>query len=437
MTGSHAVLRQASAGRRAPAIGALACAALLAAQARPALAGEYSNDFASNVGIATAYGTAIVTGGRLRLTSSQVNQNSAMVLGDSAEGTISFTASFTYTFLDPTPPRKAAEGMSVNLGVLPSGVIPLNAENGPGNGLTISFDLFDFNSDGVVTSDRGIRVWSAGVVIASVPGAIDATDAGQPRAVTLRLDADGTLDVTYKGNAIVTDLQTGFVPQAGQRFGLAARTGAEFAEQRIDDLSIIWNDANDDLRQSLTIGALDEGHGGGPVRFGWNLASATTDGVSNPACSHGSSSDIARDLWYCWMAPANGYATISTVGLTTLDTRLAVYNGCAGAESFGILACNDDAPNPSGSGGLVSQSSVTFAITKGATYSIRLGVTPPGTAIGSNPSGRFEITLTPPDPPSHPLDPCVADINQTGLIDPDDLFEYLDTWFAGVGSTCP
>ena len=85
----------------------------------------------------------------------------------------------------------------------------------------------------------------------------------------------------------------------------------------------------------------------GTGTFAFNNIEATTDGPSHPACIDPvvapGEGGIARDVWYCWTASCSGAVRVDTCGLTTVDTRVAVYNGCTcpGTDAR-ILACDDD-----------------------------------------------------------------------------------------------
>jgi hypothetical protein len=101
--------------------------------------------------------------------------------------------------------------------------------------------------------------------------------------------------------------------------------------------------------------------------FDYDSSFATTDGFSNAACEqYAGDFDIANDLWYCWTATATGPVVLSTCGVNTLDTKIAVYSGCTPCpEAGGILACNDDACDV--------QSSVAFSAVAGQSYLLRIG----------------------------------------------------------------
>ncbi len=132
-------------------------------------------------------------------------------------------------------------------------------------------------------------------------------------------------------------------------------------------------------------------------------AGASQDGPSHAACLASGQSDIDHDLWYCWTSPCEGEVFVRTCNLTEVDTRIAVYDGCAcPPSSAGLLACNDDL-----CGDLTGfQSMVRFNAQAGHSYMVRVG-TYPGSSGGA---ARFEITCGPPDNPSCPgTTPCCVE----------------------------
>lgn len=99
--------------------------------------------------------------------------------------------------------------------------------------------------------------------------------------------------------------------------------------------------------------------------------SATVDGAATCGTSNAS-----PDVWFKYQPVDNGSATFSTCG-SAYDTVLAAYPGCG----QGQLVCNDDACGPQG-----LQSSVTFAVTAGTEYLVRVS--------GYNGAvGAFTLTL--------------------------------------------
>ncbi len=116
----------------------------------------------------------------------------------------------------------------------------------------------------------------------------------------------------------------------------------------------------------------------GQYRF--DTTTATQDGPAD--CPGGGDPDIDHDVWFCWTATCDGVVTIETCGLTTVDTKIAVYDGCYCPPTT-LLACNDDACG--------EQSSVSFSAVYNSQYLIRIG-TPPGVSGGE---GEFLITSSP------------------------------------------
>ncbi|MHC4989828.1 MAG: hypothetical protein ACYTGC_02515, partial [Planctomycetota bacterium] len=130
---------------------------------------------------------------------------------------------------------------------------------------------------------------------------------------------------------------------------------------------------NDDCENATPI----EGEG----IFAFDNSAATTDGPPDPLCDVFDSDQVENDVWFCWTAPCTGDVRIQTCGLTSVDTKIAAYDGCACGEGIGpILACNDDACG--------FQSSIQIPVVEGGQYLIRIG-TFPGATGGF---GSFDIT---------------------------------------------
>ena len=90
---------------------------------------------------------------------------------------------------------------------------------------------------------------------------------------------------------------------------------------------------------------------GQPVTQTYDTTGFITD---NTDCGGG------LDGFYAWTPSASGLGVVTTCGLSGSDTTLAAYDSCGGA----LLACNDD------SCGL--QSAITFPVTSGTTYYVRI-----------------------------------------------------------------
>jgi hypothetical protein len=139
----------------------------------------------------------------------------------------------------------------------------------------------------------------------------------------------------------------------------------------VDDCTPVEGPSNDACADAIDI------TGNGPHSFDNTLA--TTDGAGDPLCLAFGTDQINNDLWYHWTSTCSDgqEVSVTTCGLTGVDTRIAVYQGtdCVGP----IVACNDD--DPSGACGL--QTTATWiAGPPGTVYTIRVGNFP-GAAGGA------------------------------------------------------
>jgi hypothetical protein len=97
---------------------------------------------------------------------------------------------------------------------------------------------------------------------------------------------------------------------------------------------------------------------------------ATTDGPMEHGCSFCCGDfQLSNDLWFRYIAQECGTLTVTTCGNPGFDTKLAAYAGGCPFGDDTAIACNDDAGcGPSG-----TLSRMSFAVTRGSTYTIRLG----------------------------------------------------------------
>jgi hypothetical protein len=118
--------------------------------------------------------------------------------------------------------------------------------------------------------------------------------------------------------------------------------------------------------------------------FRFQNRAASTDGLPHTACISRGEDQIERDLWACWSAPCDGAVFIRTCHVTDLDTKIAVYDGCAcPATQERLRTCNDN-----GCGPQMNQSLVMFEAVRARRYLIRVG-SYPGAAGGT---GVVEIS---------------------------------------------
>ncbi len=185
-------------------------------------------------------GSAVINNGgsngtpNVLLTPNTASQTGSLILPDLSPGVAvqSFMAGFDLQIGPGT--STPADGTSFVFGQLTDN--SLFGEEGPPafNGLTLSFDIFD-NGGGEAPA---IEVLLNNVL---VPGGRSTTNPftnGAFVPVFANFDPDGTFDLIFNNSPIFTNLATGFVPEAGDRFGFGARTGGFSAEQRIDNVNI-------------------------------------------------------------------------------------------------------------------------------------------------------------------------------------------------------
>ena len=217
-------------------------------------AGTFTTDFSSDPG-GTAIGNAQIEGGVLKLTDLQdlidgtatlpLNGSYILPAIDSGPRVAAFTATFTARIGGGT--EQAAQGFSFVLADdLPTdGTTTFREGGGTSKGLVVSFDTVDnlagFNAEGNDPGDApGIIVKMGGVKVGAHKFSGLRTGANFV-PVQVKLDPDGTLDVTYNGVKVYDNYAVGYTPIAGN-FGFGAGTAELTAAIRdnhwIDDLSI-------------------------------------------------------------------------------------------------------------------------------------------------------------------------------------------------------
>jgi hypothetical protein len=190
----------------------------------------------------------------------------------------------------------------------------------------------------------------------------------------------------------------------------------------------------------------------------WYNGSTNTDGLNPPGGACGSL-PMNNDVWYRYVPSCTGSARISLCG-SSFDTVLAVYSGnCAALGS--PIACNDD----NGVACAGSSSSLDVNVVAGQAYMLRMGsyfANSTGTGFRgiscTSASGgaccngatcsvlaqaactgiatRFVGAGTSCNAPGVATTPCCkADFNQNGSLQVQDIFDFLNGWFAGAANT--
>jgi hypothetical protein len=135
------------------------------------------------------------------------------------------------------------------------------------------------------------------------------------------------------------------------------------------------------------------------------LATTGVEGQNEALCNIAAAIGINEDVWFTWTATSTGPVVVSMCGMTTIDSKLAVYPGAGCPTSGSALACDDDF-----CAAFSAPSQVTFNATAGSMYTIQLGDWPtaaPGT-------GTFTVGAVPPPPPPPINDDCTASIAIAG-----------------------
>ncbi len=111
--------------------------------------------------------------------------------------------------------------------------------------------------------------------------------------------------------------------------------------------------------------------GTGAFAFDNSIATTGTEGQTTVNCIQFNMIGIPNDVWFTWTAPQTGRVLLADCGLTTVDTKIAVYPGttCPASGST-ATACNDDMTAFS----LASQ--LFFNVTAGQQFLIQVGISP-------------------------------------------------------------
>ncbi len=152
--------------------------------------------------------------------------------------------------------------------------------------------------------------------------------------------------------------------------------GGESATVEISEVNCSGSPANNECFSAQFINPANE--------IPFSTFGATTDGLPHMGeenCEVDGESQIENDVWFLYSAACDGNATVSTVGGTILDTKIAVYTFACPPTTDELQACNEDF-------GAGYQSSVTWEIEEGGIYLIRIGESPgPGSG-----NGTFNLT---------------------------------------------
>lgn len=200
--------------------------------ATPAGTTLYGNNGDNASGVIETSG-GVDNSGCLKLTKAVNGKTGSLIIEDLDGGNTvnSFTANFKVRIGGGSSPP--ADGFAFSFGPdVPNGTF---GEAGGGTGLSVGIDIYNNPDDA-----PAFKIYWGGAQVATT-GILPLTDISTGANfvdMMVRVNPTGTLDVTYNGKAIFTNLVTGFQPIQGGRFGFGARTGGLNTNQFIDDISI-------------------------------------------------------------------------------------------------------------------------------------------------------------------------------------------------------
>jgi hypothetical protein len=264
-----------------------------------------------------------------------------------------------------TPP---ADGFSVSVANnLPNAAF---GEEGEGTGLRVAFDSFD-NGGGEAPA---IDVYWGGLVIAhtSVPTGLET--GGNFVPVIIKLDPDGTLDVTAAGQVVYNNLATGYVPIPGARFGFGGRTGGLNENNWIDNLNIAATavnagDAEANQTVQFTVSNDNPGLFSGQPAVSPNGTLSYTPAPN--ACGVAHVTVVAKD---------NGGTAVcggqDTSAPCTFTINVACVNRCPIANAQSVSTSQNTAKAITLTGSDPDGSPVTFAINSPPAHGSLAGVAP-------------------------------------------------------------
>lgn len=161
----------------------------------------------------------------------------------------------------------------------------------------------------------------------------------------------------------------------------------------------------------------------------WDNSSATTSLPAAPvSCNETNGQTLVNDLWFTYTSSCTGTLTVSTCGLSSLNTRLVVYPGpnCPTAGTV-PLGCDDD------SGTCANGTSRVFLnVTAGQFMYIRLGV------VSGAGTGQLSVTCAPLCPDGDDDGDGICNDTDNCISTPNPLQEDSDgDGFGNVCDGCP
>jgi hypothetical protein len=261
----------------------------LAALSGPALAGSVLYDFTADpTGVLTSFGNfnwratgGVGNSGYFSITDALNGQTSTTIFPDIDAGGIVTSFTFSCDLRTGGGTEPPADGYSVSFArssdpVITSGTgagfVSGAAEEGTSTGISVGLDEYDNGSGDII----GLSVRVDGVLVNQTPlptlnglaSDLTSLQSGPPSRpldvdfnvpdhtfvpLTVKLDPDGTLDVTYKGFSVLNNFATSYIPGAG-RLVLGGRTGDANAHHHVDNISIVTTIATVPVLDTVALG---------------------------------------------------------------------------------------------------------------------------------------------------------------------------------------
>ena len=145
-------------------------------------------------------------------------------------------------------------------------------------------------------------------------------------------------------------------------------------------------------------------------------ATNSSDPFNEDQCTGTFLGIMNQDVWFNYLACADGSLTVSTCNLIDFDSDLVVYEG--DCSSLTQVACNGDTSGCDG-----YSSTLTLEVSEGSNYLIRVG----GWNDAAAGSGTLQIDGPEGDCPGNT---CDADINGDGNVNVSDILAVIGDWGA-------
>lgn len=302
----------------------------------------------------------VIESGHLVLARAEEGEIGTVIFDDLDPGSAIESFNLTYDVRIGGGSSTPADGMSIFLGQIdPSANF---GEEGPDNpvGLTISFDIYD-NGGGEAPA---IDVKVNGTVIAHHPMGIFDIISDTFTPVSIQLNKNGTLNVSYKGQAIFSNLfLPGYAPQAGDRFAIGARTGGLTANEWVDNLNIATVKATATAptitTQPTAVTVAERGtatfsvaaNGSAPFTFQWFKDGQPIQDATGSTYTIASTPTSAAGNYKVVVTNGSGSAPSDEVALTvTPDTTKPTVTSVRGSETFDSVVITFSEPVAAASG---------------------------------------------------------------------------------------